>query len=211
MINNISCSIKNNFEEKDKARESTLAISRDVVRNCRAAMYKIHNKDFSKAFMLIGKAEEMLKKIDGLLQNYPDIYYSGYLEHAQQEFVECIVVYNILKKDSEGDKMPGPGDLNVSDVAYLNGLGDVSGELRRHTLDLIRKGTPEEGETYLQLMEEIHNCLMMFDYPDAMTHGLRHKTDVTRSIIEKTRGDLTNAIRQQMLERAMKDFENKIN
>ncbi|WP_342303985.1 haloacid dehalogenase [Methanolobus sp. ZRKC5] len=211
MINKISSRIKDNFEEKDKARESTLSISRDVVRNCRTAMYSIHNKDFKKASSLIKKAAEMLEKINTLLQTYPDIYFAGFLEHAQQEFVECTIVYGILNKDNEDKAIPGPEELNVSDVAYLNGLGDVSGELRRHILDLIRKGSPEEGESHLQFMEEIHNCLMMFDYPDAMTHGLRHKTDTTRSIIERTRGDLTNAIRQQKLEKAMKDFENRIN
>ncbi|SFM76690.1 translin family protein [Methanolobus profundi] len=210
MINNISCGIKNNFEQKDKAREGALAISRDVVRNCRAAMYRIHNRDPVKALQMIGEAGEMLQRIDELLQGHPDVYFSGFLEHAQQEYVECIVVHHILNAE-DGAILPGPEVLKVSDIAYLNGLGDVSGELRRHTLDLIRKGVPEEGETYLQLMEEIHNCLMMFDYPDAMTHGLRHKTDVTRSIIEKTRGDLTNAIRQQQLEKAMKEFEERIN
>ncbi|MDY0386506.1 MAG: haloacid dehalogenase [Methanolobus sp.] len=208
MINKISSRIKDNFEEKDKARESSLSISRDVVRNCRTAMYSIHNKDFKKASSLIEKAAEMLEKINTSLQTYPDIYFAGFLEHAQQEFVESTIVYGILNKDKT---IPGPEELNVSDVAYLNGLGDVSGELRRHILDLIRKGSPEEGEYHLQLMEEIHNCLMMFDYPDAMTRGLRHKTDTTRSIIERTRGDLTNAILQQKLEKAMKDFENKIN
>lgn len=211
MISDISCNIKNNFEEKDKAREGALAISRDVVRNCRTAMYRIHNKDPSKALQLIDEAKEMLERTDGLLQDHPDVYYSGFLEHAQQEYVECIVVYNILNVDEEETILPDPQQLNVSDVAYLNGLGDVSGELRRHILDLIRKDVPEEGERYLQLMEEIHNCLMMFDYPDAMTHGLRRKTDVTRSIIEKTRGDLTNAMRQQKLEKAMKHFEDRIN
>ncbi|WMW21484.1 haloacid dehalogenase [Methanolobus mangrovi] len=211
MINNISSRIKDKFEEKDKARESTLAISRDVVRNCRTAMYSIHKKDFKKASSLIEKAAEMLGKMNSLLQTHPDIYYAGFLEHAQQEFVECTIVYGILNKENEDGTIPGPEELNVSDVAYLNGLGDVSGELRRHILDLIRKGQPEEGESHLRLMEDIHNCLMMFDYPDAMTHGLRHKTDTTRSIIEKTRGDLTNAIRQQKLEKAMKEFESRIN
>ncbi len=211
MIENISCSIKDNFKEKDKARESALAISRDVVRNCRTAMYSIHNGDHKKADSLIEKSQNMLDSIDSLLINHPDVYYSGFLEHAQQEFVECVVVKDILGKDGIKEAIPGPEELNVSDVAYLNGLGDVSGELRRHVLDLIRKGVPEYVETYLQLMEKIHNCLMMFDYPDSMTHGLRHKTDVTRSVIEKTRGDLTNAIRQQKLENAMKEFENRMN
>ncbi|WP_407355399.1 haloacid dehalogenase [Methanolobus sp. WCC5] len=210
MINNITGRIKDNFKAKDKARESTLVISRDVVRNCRMSMYNIHNGNYEKAFELIEDAAKMLESMNSMLKDHPDIYYSGFVEHAQQEFVESMVVYYILR--NENDKtIPGPDELSVSDVAYLNGLGDVSGELRRHVLDLIRQGRPGEGEIYLQLMEDICNCLMMFDYPDAMTRGLRHKTDITRSVIEKTRGDLTNAIRQQKLEKAMREFEDRIN
>ena len=192
MINDISCKIKDSFEEKDRSREEALTVSRDVVRNCRTAMYSIHNRDFDKARSLISGAEEMLERTNSLLADHPDIYYSGFLEHAQQEFVECTVIYCILGDETK--EIPGPEELSVSDVAYLNGLGDVSGELRRHILDLIRKDVPQECEKYLNLMEEIHSCLMMFDYPDAMTRGLRHKTDVTRSIIEKTRGDLTTCL-----------------
>ncbi len=211
MIGEISSRIKDKLEEKDKVRENTIIISRNIVRNCRSAMYNLHRNKMDEAKSLIMDTSEMLEKTHFLRNDHPDIYYSGFLEHAQQEFTECMIVYSILSNKKENLLIPGPDELCVSEIAYLNGLGDVSGELRRHILDLIRAGTPEKGEVHLQLMEKIANCLMMFDYPDAMTHGLRHKTDITRSIIEKTRGDLTNAMRQQKLEKAMKDFEKMIN
>jgi predicted translin family RNA/ssDNA-binding protein len=41
------------------------------------------------------------------------------------------------------------------------------------------------------------------DYPDAITNGLRRQTDVARSIIEKTRGDITFSLRGEHLEQAI--------
>ncbi|WP_269848579.1 translin family protein [Methanosarcina horonobensis] len=71
------------------------------------------------------------------------------------------------------------------------------GELRRHILDLIRGESFEKAEVFLGIMENIHAVLMDFDYPDAITGGLRRKTDVSRSLIEKTRGDVVNSIQQK--------------
>lgn len=100
--------------------------------------------------------------------------------------------------------------MGVENAAYLNGLGDVVGELRRHILDLIRKESFEKAEAFLDIMENIHAVLIDFDYPDAITGGLRRKTDISRSLIEKTRGDVVNAIGQKKLETAMQNLESKL-
>lgn len=211
MISEITDRIRNNYKNKDAAREAALVISRDVVRECRTAMFSIHKGDFANASQLIESSGKVLQNMNSLLEDYPDLYHSGFVEHAQQEFVECSVVYTLLHNDADVNSIPEPEELSVEHSAYLNGLGDVSGELRRHILDLIRKDRQEEGEKYLLAMETIHTCLMVFDFPDAMIRGLRHKTDTTRSLIERTRGDLTTAMRQHKLERAMKEFEQKLN
>jgi translin len=210
MISDISERIRNDFKKKDAAREAVLIISRDVVRECRTAMFSIHKGEFDNASKLISSSGELLEKMSCMLKDYPDLYHSGFVEHAQQEFVECTVVYTLLHNDADTDSIPEPEELNVEHSAYLNGLGDVSGELRRHILDLIRMDRQEQGEKYLLAMETIHTCLMAFDFPDAMIRGLRHKADSTRSLIERTRGDLTTAMRQHKLEKAMKEFEQKL-
>lgn len=96
-------------------------------------------------------------------------------------------------------------------TSYLAGLGDAVGELRRHILDLIRLGRPEEGEVHLAAMEEIYHLLMSLDYPDAVTKGMRRKGDVARSLLDRTRGDLTNAIGQRRLEAELKEVEERLN
>lgn len=210
MIIDISDRIRTKLEEKDAARERSLVISREVVRNCRTAMFSIHKGKFEKATSLLEVSNRAIKDLSVLLEEHPDVYHSGFVEHAQQEFVECSIVFELLSHGAEADRIPGPEELEVEFSAYLNGLGDVNGELRRHILDLIRKDKPSEAEKFLDVMEEIYSALMMFDFPDAMTKGLRHKTDTTRAILERTRGDVSTAIRQLKLENAMREFERKI-
>ncbi|MDO9517313.1 MAG: haloacid dehalogenase [Methanosarcinaceae archaeon] len=217
MINEIAADIQQNFEAKDKARESGLSLSREVVRTCGTAIRHIHRGDIDKAAMLLKNARNVLEDIDLKLTDHPDIYYSGFVEHAQQEFVECAILHNLLTNendnaidnDSNSDTLPSPQELGVTYAAYLNGLGDVVGELRRHILDLIRQDMPQKGDRFLDIMDDMYSTLMMFDYPDAITRGLRRKSDVARSLIERTRGDLTNATRQQKLEQTMKKFESR--
>ena len=213
MINEIAAAIQQDFEAKDKAREAGLSLSREVVRTCGTAIRHIHRGDIDKAAMLLEDARGTLEHIDLQLADHPDIYYSGFVEHAQQEFVECAIVHQLLTKENDSnsntDTLPSPQELGVTYSAYLNGLGDVVGELRRHILDLIRQDMPQEGDQFLDVMDDIYSTLMMFDYPDAITRGLRRKSDVARSLIERTRGDLTNATRQQKLEQTMKEFESR--
>ena len=142
-----------------------------------------------------------------IFKGHADIYYAGFVEHAQQEYSEVSILRSLLKEEGEIKNIPSPDELKVEYAAYLNGLGDVVGELRRHVLDLIRKDSFEKAEIFLGIMENIHAMLMDFDYPDAITKGLRRKTDVSRALIEKTRGDVVNAIGQKKLETAMLNLE----
>jgi translin len=161
MINEIAAEIQQDFEAKDKAREIGLSLSREVVRTCGTAIRHIHRGDIGKAAMLLEDARGALEDIDLQLADHPDIYYSGFVEHAQQEFVECAVVHQLLTKENNNDTLPSPQELGVTYAAYLNGLGDVVGELRRHILDLIRQDMPQDGDQFLDIMDDMYSTLMM--------------------------------------------------
>jgi len=210
MLEDISSRIRDNLEVKDRIREEGLKISREIVRECRTASFALHGKDFEKASNSIEAAGKALKKLETRFEGHADIYHAGFVEHAQQEYSEVAVLYSLLKDEGKIKDLPSPDDLGVEYAAYLNGLGDVVGELRRHILDLIREESFEKAEEFLGIMENIHATLMDFDYPDAITGGLRRKTDVFRSVIEKTRGDVVNAIQQKKLELAMKSLESRL-
>lgn len=210
MLKEISILIRENFEVKDKIREEGLKISREIVRECRTASFALHAENFEKAGNSIEMAGKALKKLESRFEGHADIYHAGFVEHAQQEYTEVVVLYSLLKDNGKTQNLPSPDELKVEYAAYLNGLGDVVGELRRHVLDLIREDSFEKAEVFLGIMENIHAALMDFDYPDAITGGLRRKTDVSRSLIEKTRGDVVNSIQQKKLELAMRSLESRL-
>jgi translin len=210
MLEEISARVRENFEAKDRVREEGLKLSRQVVRDCRTATFALHGQNFKKAEKNIEEAKKALFKLDVLFEEHSDIYHAGFVEHAQQEFAEASILLSLLREEEKPEILPSPEALSIGYAAYLNGLGDVVGELRRHVLDLIRTEALEKAEVFLGIMENIHAVLMDFDYPDAITRGLRRKTDVARGLIEKTRGDLINAIQQKKLETAMRELESRL-
>jgi translin len=104
-----------------------------------------------------------------------------------------------------------PEELGVVNSTYLKGLSEVVGELRRRILDILRHGYSEEAERLLTYMDDIYSVLVTIDYPDAITYGLRRQTDIARSIIEKTRGDITFSLRGEHLERAIERLSEQLN
>ncbi|HSD56786.1 MAG TPA: translin family protein [Methanotrichaceae archaeon] len=194
------------FDAKDRAREESLKLSREAIRLCSTAIRSIHRGELKEAERLMDEAGAALKRIYELLEKHQDIRYAGFVDGAEQEYAEARSVYSI----TTAQRILTPAEIGVDPVNYLGGLGDTTGELRRHILDLIRNGKPEEGEIFLEIMEEIYHLLMLFDYPDAITRGLRRKSDLARSMLERTRGDLTNAIEMSKVEATLRVLNEKL-
>ena len=131
-----------------------------------------------------------------LREQQPRVYYGGYIEDALKEYTEAAVTLALI----EGRPMPTPGELGIGAAPYLGGLADTVGELRRFILDALRTDDFSRCEELLDVMDEIYTVLVTMDYPDAVTRGLRRSTDMVRGILERTRGDLTVALRQRRLE-----------
>jgi translin len=194
------------FDAKDRAREESLKLSREVIRFCSSAIRSIHRGELTEAERLMDKAGEALRRVQEQLKDHQDIRYAGFVDGAEQEYAEARSVYSI----TTAQRILTPEEIGVDPVNYLGGLGDTTGELRRHILNLIRDGKPKEGEIFLDIMEEIYHLLMLFDYPDAVTRGLRRKGDLARSMLERTRGDLTNAIEMGKVEASLRALEDKL-
>ncbi|MDD1722637.1 MAG: translin family protein [Methanothrix sp.] len=190
VLESISKGMLEQFESKDRAREEAFRLSREVVRLCSSSIRSVHRGELEPARRLMGEAGAGLDRIREALKDHQDIRYAGFVDVAEQEYAEARNVYSI----TTCRRILTSEEVGVESINYLAGLGDVSGELRRHILDLIRAGRAEEAEYFLEVMEEIHHLLMLFDYPDAITRGLRRKSDLARSMLERTRGDLTNAL-----------------
>lgn len=191
------------LETVNKAREKALAETRQVVRLCANSIRAIHRSEFDSARELLSSAQEILDGLILVLETQQRIYWSGYVQDSQKEFAEACITLAII----EGTALPDPSQLRVDDAVYLNGLAEAAGELRRHTLDTIRRGELERAEEILGVMDDIYGLLVTVDYPDAVTSGLRRSTDMVRGVLERTRGDLTMSRQQRELTRALERAE----
>jgi len=194
------------LETRNAAREKALSQSRELIRTCANTIRAVHRRDFEQARTLLAAAKVLSDGLTENLKPYPDLFYTGYVQDAQKEYVEANATLSLVS----GTSMPPPEELGVAAAPFLNGLAETVGELRRFVLDKLRRGEIEGSETLLQTMDDIYGLLVTIDYPDALTGGLRRTTDLARGILERTRGDLTFALRQQELETSLARVEQQI-
>jgi translin len=197
---------RTHFDEKNLARERALARSREVIRASANTIRAVHRHDFQRATVLLAEARDALTSATSSVHGYGDVRHAGFIHDAQKEYAEAATVLAVLS----GQPLPGPEEIFVEWPAYLNGLGEAVGELRRFLLDELRRNELALGDNLLQAMDDIYDVLVTMDYPDGITGGLRRTTDVTRGILEKTRGDLTVATRQAGLERQLHAVEDHV-
>lgn len=202
-LDEIMAGVRENFTAKHRAREQALPRCREVIRLSANGIRAVHRDEFAQAADLLAQATALLREIRGALAGHADIFFAGFVHDAQKEHAEAALTLALIR----GDTLPSPADLAVEHAAYLNGMGEAVGELRRYLLDSLRDGDVARCERYLRAMDDIYDVLVTVDYPDAITGGLRRTTDVTRGILERTRGDLTTAARQAQLERRLAAFE----
>ncbi len=199
-------SIRQELDAKNAARDAALQRSRSLIRYCANAIRATHRGDYGDAEALLGTARGAAAQMLGDLAEYPDLYHAGYTQDALKELVEAHVTYSLIR---DGD-LPPPADLGVEAAAYLNGLAEAASEMRRHALDLMRQNRLERAEAILGYMDDVYAELITVDFPDAITGGLRRTTDMLRGVLERTRGDLTTALRQERMRAALRDFEARV-
>lgn len=195
--------IRAELEKKDGAREKVLPLCRELIRYASITIRAIHRQEFAEAKKLLGEAQQVRESLEQALTECDEFRYHGFVRDAQKEYTEANAVFALVT----GQPLPDPDDLRVDYAGYLNGLGDTVGELRRYLLDSMRHGDLSRGEELLSAMDDIYTTLVTMDFPDAITGGLRHTTDNVRGILEKTRGDITLAVRQQELEKKLREHE----
>lgn len=205
-LSTIAAKILDSLEAKNAVREATLGRSRKLIQHASQVIRAVHRGEYTEATTVLAQAEEIARAMRDGARATPDIYFAGYTQDALKEFAEASIVHALIA----GQPLPDPDVLGVEYAAYLNGLGEAVGELRRHVLDLIRQGQVARGERFLAAMDDIYGVLAAVDFPDAITGGLRRTTDMVRGVVERTRGDLTVAMRQEELQRALEEVERKI-
>ncbi len=188
--------IDKELSAKDEVREKLLKITREIVRDSSNCISSIHLGKISEAEKIIENIRSKVDELGNLLKDYPDLYYSGTVYNALSEYVECLSLYSVLT--SKG--IPRLSDLDIPIPPYLQGLGDLVGELRRIALELLREDKVSEAQVILDVMETLYHRLRSLHYPDALTPGLRHKVDVARRLVEDTKALVVDLASRKKLE-----------
>jgi translin len=201
-LDSISSRLRQTLASRDAARERVMPLCREVIRHCGNAIRAIHRQEFDRAEELLKSARERLAEVEPAISGFGELGSAGFVRDAQKEFAEGSITLALVT----GERIPDPDELGVDAVAYLNGMGEAVGELRRYLLDSMRQGNLSRGEELLVAMDDIYTTLVTMDFPDAITGGLRHTTDMVRGVLEKTRSDLTLAMGQKEVTDKLADF-----
>ncbi|MCU0851401.1 MAG: RNA-binding protein [Candidatus Thermoplasmatota archaeon] len=193
--------IENHIDEKEKIREDALKASRDIIIFCRKGIQQLHRNQMEEAESYMKQASTRLAQLYEITMGHADVFHTGFVENAAQEYVEIQCLYNIMK----GEDLPDPDAIQTTYSAYLLGLCDVVGELRRGALDFMLEGNTQKANEYLGYMDRIYDAIMSFDYPSALV-PIKKKQDMVRSLIEKTRGELVVSSCEQRIHDRTHEF-----
>lgn len=202
-LESISEQARKDLMAKDEARENMLPLCRDSIRYSGNAIRAVHRHEFKNAEELIETARSLLTEAEKVVEGCRELNGTGIVRDAQKELAEANITLALVRNKP----LPKPKELGVDTAAYLNGLGEAVGEVRRYLLDAMRQGDLSRGEELLTVMDDIYSVLVTIDFPDAITGGLRRTTDMVRGVLERTRSDLTLAMRQKSLENRLAEFQ----
>ncbi|MFX1559972.1 MAG: hypothetical protein ACFFBL_05255 [Promethearchaeota archaeon] len=205
-LSDILTPLRDEIDEDDSVREKTLPLGRKAVRTCSESIKRAHRGEFDEAKALVSEAHKIIVEASRELSESDFMLKTKGLEIAHQELAEAV---NLLSLLEQGEFTP-PNEYGIPTRPYLTGLADTVGELRRAALDLLRHDEVEKAEKLLGFMEEILEELQTFDYPNALVPDLRRKCDVGRSLVERTRGDLTRAVGQNKLMQKLDSVEEQL-
>ena len=189
----------------DKAREQLQTLTRSVTRLCGWAIIQAHRGNLTQANKTLSEAKDSLDALQALLSSHSELPQFGQVLVAFQEYAEAKLLTHLKKTG----KVATVKDVGTNTTAYLLGMLDFVGEMRRMILDSLRRGEAEKAQSLLATMEAIYEDLMSLDRTSILPN-FRHKLDASRRILEATRGDVATDLRRVSLERALRSVENKL-
>jgi translin len=204
----LTAGIREALSARTAARDEAIGRSRELIRHCAECIRAVHRREWDEAAARLRSVDEGAASLKATVSDLPDLYHSGYTQDALKEVVEAHLTYAIIRDEAA----PTREMLGVEPATYLLGMGEAATELRRFVLDTMRRETRHsaDAERLLAWMDAIYDELVTYDFPDAVTNGLRRQTDVVRGVLERTRGDLTHSLRQQRLQDALAALEERV-
>ncbi|HSF00897.1 MAG TPA: RNA-binding protein [Nitrososphaeraceae archaeon] len=184
-------SIHDELQSIESRREQLIKESRDIIILCSQSIISLHQGNIQESQLKLDKAKNLYLSLKTLAQD--DL--SRYLSMSEQELVEANLLMNIVKNES----LLGIGDIGVSSQAYLFGILDCIGEIKRMVYDMVRYGRYDKAESLFIVMQEIYSAIYPFSIYDNIVNGIRKKLDICKILIENTRELITEESRRSVL------------
>ncbi|MEM4831296.1 MAG: hypothetical protein QW740_02560, partial [Sulfolobales archaeon] len=135
------------------------------------------------------------------ISRHPELFYSNLFYSVAAEYVEAIQLYSVV---FEG-RLKDLEEIGVHPIPYVLGSIDLIGELKRASLELLRKEEYVESFKYFEVAERIYEELLSIDFADTVIHGFRRKLDVYRKVIDDWRVLLIDIESRVRLEKACRE------
>jgi len=173
--------IKKELYEKYEAKEKIYLKIREAQRLCGEAISLIQQEMIEEARIRLISAENI---IEGELRNLEATEVMDDLSEAYTTMLQEYVEAKALLEVEEGHGIPKASNLKVPRKAYVLGLADLIGELKRRAITSLIKGDVETAKSRMDLMNKIFQALETLEYPRSLIPGLRKKLDDMRKSIE---------------------------
>lgn len=178
------------LKQIESSREKLIKENREIIAYCSKAIILLHSNNINDATNLINNAFNLIKDLREFVISDLD----RYLWPAEQEYFEaCILKENDEKKPFISNHI----DLDVSLNAYLTGLLDCIGEIKRMIYDNLRRNDFDTSLSLFTIMQSFYDYIYPFSFYDNIISGVRKKLDVGKRIIEDVRITMTEEHRRQ--------------
>jgi translin len=169
------------LKKQEKAQDEILVLTRELIRDCSMAIKCIHNKEMKEAEDRIKNVDGLVRKLKGLDEDFEYLTLQAY-----QEYTEAKVLLAIIERK----EIPGYQELKIPFKAYLLGLLDCIGELRREMLEELKGGNKQDAEYYFESMSDVYEATLPVRFSNSLLPNFRRKQDVARLQVENARSEL---------------------
>lgn len=195
-------SINDELHSTENRREQLIKESRDVIILCSQSIISLHQGHIQESQLKLDKAKDLYLSLKTLAQ----VDLLRYLSMSEQELVESSLLMSIVKNET----LPGLDEIGVSSQAYLFGILDCIGEIKRMVYDMVRLGRYEQAESLFRVMQEIYSDIYPFSIYDNIISGIRKKLDICKILIENTRELITEESRRSILIESLKKLDSSL-
>lgn len=173
-------SLSKSLTLKQKRFDAVMDRSRELIRLAGVIITKLHNGDTAGAAKGLSQAELFSKE----LSKCRDFDYNT--KQAQQEYSEAKIFFTI----KQAGRIPALKEVGTDGEAYLMGMMDVFGELKREIIGALSEGDVKSARSYYAIMVEMFDATRSIRFAEAVLQGFRRKQDVARIQMESASSEL---------------------